>query len=31
MPTFERKFFINKLSEEFQKQNEMAEQARNKR
>jgi hypothetical protein len=31
MPTYERKYFIGKLSDEFQKQNEAAEQARNKR
>jgi hypothetical protein len=31
MPIFERKYFINKLVTEFEKKNEQAEQARNKR
>lgn len=31
MPTYERKYFINKLSEEFQKQSEAADKARNKK
>lgn len=30
MPTFERKYFINKLSSEFEKRNEEIEKARNK-
>lgn len=30
MPTFERKYFIEKLSSEFQKQNEAVEKARNR-
>lgn len=30
MPTFERKYFINKLSSEFEKRNEEYEKARNK-
>lgn len=31
MPTYERKYFINKLSEEFQKKNEEYEKVKNKR
>ena len=30
MPTFERRFYINKLIEEFEKKNEAIEQAKNK-
>tara|TARA_R110000824_G_scaffold18850_7_gene73996 strand:- start:14209 stop:14316 length:108 start_codon:yes stop_codon:yes gene_type:complete len=30
MPTFERRFYINKIVEEFQKKNEAMEQAKNK-
>ena len=30
MPTFERRFYINKIVEEFQKKNEAIEQAKNK-
>jgi hypothetical protein len=31
MPTFERRFYVNLLTEEFNKRNEAVEQAKNKR